>query len=529
MENQKCRTATHGLPYDMRVIVEGVHASPRQITRMELARKYGRTIIDRLIAGGHLAEGITAKGHDCIIATCMTETEINNYFTRPWTDEDDVTLQKYWGEGLSTLSIGKSMDRAGGNILGRAWELELARGQRKPDDFTITAPVWKIRSLRAVLIDAERRGIDPTDDGEGLEHKALTRRFSMGRMLTASITTPPSWPQADLALFRRLRDRQMTTKAIAHALMRNPADVASRMMMDGRNLSNLWTDKENKIIVECNARGMDLEEMAKMLPGRTLYAIRGRRRILCGNRSKYKPWTKAEDHALLDAWERGVRGLALADAVPGRSAHACRQHLRVLLQVIRTSAPWSDVEEQLLIRAAYTKKKIKEMSDWLGREELEIRRKLKELGMDKRSRANHSVPVLSGAAINVILRAPCSEAQGIGKRPTITTETLDIIHLRRVGRESLTDICKDLDISRAAVYRAMERHGMKVDVYANPGSTKKAKVEDAYKGAYAELEDIVQRKENGESITSIACRYGVSRATIQRRIKLHEDGKLDYV
>ena len=76
------RAPTHTLSRDQRVIVEGVHASPQPVTRLVLARKYGRTVIDRLIDTGHLTEGLTPSGRDCIIPTDMTVSEIDNYFTR---------------------------------------------------------------------------------------------------------------------------------------------------------------------------------------------------------------------------------------------------------------------------------------------------------------------------------------------------------------------------------------------------------------------------------------------------------------
>lgn len=42
-------------------------------------------------------------------------------------------------------------------------------------------PAWRISRLRNLLIDAELRGSDPSDEGEDLAHRALRRRFARGR------------------------------------------------------------------------------------------------------------------------------------------------------------------------------------------------------------------------------------------------------------------------------------------------------------------------------------------------------------
>jgi hypothetical protein len=42
-------------------------------------------------------------------------------------------------------------------------------------------PAWRIARLRDALRDAMRRGADPLESGEDLSHRALHRRFAMGR------------------------------------------------------------------------------------------------------------------------------------------------------------------------------------------------------------------------------------------------------------------------------------------------------------------------------------------------------------
>jgi hypothetical protein len=45
-----------------------------------------------------------------------------------------------------------------------------------------TIPAWRIARLRVALHDAQRRGADPVDVGDDLPHRALQRRFTLGRV-----------------------------------------------------------------------------------------------------------------------------------------------------------------------------------------------------------------------------------------------------------------------------------------------------------------------------------------------------------
>lgn len=178
-------------------------------------------------------------------------------------------------------------------------------------------------------------------------------------------------------------------------------------------------------------------------------------------------------------------------------------------------------------RYSLIRRKLKEMAEWLGREEWEIRVKLKELGLNKKSRKNFSVPVLSGAAINVILKAPKPEGYSRGQRPMLSRDILELIHRRRLNGETMVAVCDDLGVGHAAVYRAMQREGMETGCYKNIGNTKKAA--SAPSGRINEdIEDMIKRKAAGEDIQSIADHYGISRAAVHRRIQLHEEGGLEF-
>jgi hypothetical protein len=56
-------------------------------------------------------------------------------------------------------------------------------------------PAWRVARLRTVLRDAEQRGGDPDDDGHDLLHRALQRRFILGRQRGTNVPTPVLRPK----------------------------------------------------------------------------------------------------------------------------------------------------------------------------------------------------------------------------------------------------------------------------------------------------------------------------------------------
>jgi hypothetical protein len=52
-------------------------------------------------------------------------------------------------------------------------------------------PAWRIARLRLALRDAMQRGRDAGDEGEELGHRALRRRFDLGRALAQAASTRP--------------------------------------------------------------------------------------------------------------------------------------------------------------------------------------------------------------------------------------------------------------------------------------------------------------------------------------------------
>jgi hypothetical protein len=54
-----------------------------------------------------------------------------------------------------------------------------------------TIPAWRIARLRAALRDAMQRGRDGAEDNDEQNHRALKRRFAVGRHLAVKAATTP--------------------------------------------------------------------------------------------------------------------------------------------------------------------------------------------------------------------------------------------------------------------------------------------------------------------------------------------------
>ncbi|MCP4548414.1 MAG: helix-turn-helix domain-containing protein [bacterium] len=309
--------------------------------------------------------------------------------------------------------------------------------------------------MRSSLIDAEKRGLDLNDDGEGLEHRAALRRFAEARKLVTDSGTPDSWPDEERSILIQLRDRHMSIRSIANALMRKPEEVAIRLLMAGRSLGGKWSEEEDRIIVDGFSEGLGFSEMARRLPGRTRAAVKARCRTLCGTRSKIRPWTKAEDHALLEMWSRGVRGDKIAEACPGRSGPACHQHLHRILRIPRNDRPWDNSEILVLIRGVYNRKSVREIAEWLGRNDREVRSKIRQLGLKKKN-SHSNIPEIGGAAVSAILEAENVTQLKHGRKRKIPEDKVTEVKKKMAERKiPVTAIAKEYGVSRGALYRTV--------------------------------------------------------------------------
>jgi hypothetical protein len=58
-----------------------------------------------------------------------------------------------------------------------------------------TIPAWRIARLRTALRNAEQRGTDPNNEGHDLTHRALQRRFALGRRRAKNVPSQTSRPK----------------------------------------------------------------------------------------------------------------------------------------------------------------------------------------------------------------------------------------------------------------------------------------------------------------------------------------------
>jgi hypothetical protein len=61
--------------------------------------------------------------------------------------------------------------------------------------FFEAVPAWRFARLRTALRDAEQRGANLDDDGSDLAHRALRRRFALGRLRARNARAPGLRPK----------------------------------------------------------------------------------------------------------------------------------------------------------------------------------------------------------------------------------------------------------------------------------------------------------------------------------------------
>lgn len=351
------RVNAHHLPAPEKNVVAALTEGKGYARRLDLAREHGAAVIDRLEGQGHLVEGLSGT----LSLSPLTLRELDRY--SPWKDEEIAILRRNWHSGVSIIKLAASLKRTGGDVLQKAWEQGLDRS-RKPvpaDEFNTYVPAWRVRRLRLQLVEAERRGIDPRDDGTDISHRALRRRFNGGR---ASIQRPLNdrqpWSRQDVKTLQRMQGDGHTIGAIARVLKRTVPGVSSKLTSLGFGIRkhDNWTYEEDSLLAEGIAEGLSNRAIAEKLKKRTVKSIKSRAAALhlTGPRA-FRPWTPVERNALRAAVANGDNIKIFAGTID-RTYHGCRYQSRImgLVHPDNTVVQMYTKEEDARIREGYEKR-----------------------------------------------------------------------------------------------------------------------------------------------------------------------------
>ena len=289
---QSRKTYSELSDYD-RAVIDIVRAADKPLPRLALARGFSGSCISRLIDQGHLAE--TPSGE--IIPTPLTVREMV-----------DQRIVQGWQAGKGYCHIAALAETTPGTAFDRIQDMGLDSRRRRRGGFQIPVEGHKVRRLRWMLIDAERRGLDTSDDGRDLEHRALYRRFKEARNLVRQFPkrAPDKWSNGAVVELRQLRDVGKSVARIAKHLGRPPEHVAQRIVLEGRSTWVRWQDWEEKEVYDGLRTGLSFAAIAARLPGRSEGAVRHRaKRLLRVTRSNLK-WTDYADTILTNALVNGL-------------------------------------------------------------------------------------------------------------------------------------------------------------------------------------------------------------------------------
>lgn len=370
------RTNTHDLPKRLRTIVEGVSLAPFRLETMQLRRKFGGADINRLIDRGYLAEVIAGRAR-YVDLTPLARHELDR--PRPWTKIEDQLLSKEWPANTRVSAIARALNRSASDVMARAAHLGLERKGRRWRRFAQAAPAWKTRRLRVALVEAERRGIDFNDDGAGLMHVALQKRFLRARRWATTLRPRGSgrWRQSEYSALRGFRDAGKSILRMSQLLDRHPTDIVHSLQVIGRSVDGTWTPAEDKIIADGVADGASYSKIAKRLAGRDIRQVTARAAKLCASHQVERvAWTGNEIQPLLRGAALGLRGRALTQCVPTRGHHAVRRKFYKLTRDSRGNDPWSEVDFAILVRAMYREESAAEIAKWLDRRVEDVETKL---------------------------------------------------------------------------------------------------------------------------------------------------------
>jgi hypothetical protein len=421
----QARINAHHLHPEHMKILNRVLSSKELPTRIDLIRRYSRSSIEALVAGGHLADAI-ARGHDCVMVTALTQRELDQL--PPWQKHEEHLLQTRWSVGAPILSIAADLGRSGGDVVSHAWKLGLLRRTHWSTGYV---EARNFRHMRCRLIDAERRGLRHDDNGKDILHRAEQRRFRNARRhLNASVRYCLPWSSEDLATLRECLKSDYSIAMISHQIEREPSDVAKKIVLNGRRLRKQFTEEEKSRLVGGFCSGLSLSEVAQLLPGRSKHSVNHMAKRLCPEAfQKSSVWSIADKRKLLMSYLSGVRGIALAELFPKRSKHAVRRYLYGLLHE-RDQDPFSPAELQIMIGAIKRGESVECISRWLARNPETISSKIKNNRIGWKGRP----PALTPNDLKEVQRLRRSESltnQEIGARFGLSPSTISR-HLKRI-------------------------------------------------------------------------------------------------
>jgi hypothetical protein len=169
--------------------------------RMRDALKFDPVEVRRALDDGLILKAALRFGAaEVVVLLPAPAAEVDD---ESWTDEEMQYLEMAYCGGVSFMAMTRALKRSGTDILRQAWRMKWertrpgaaprpkagrgrprGRGWRKAaDGWETEIPAWRIARLRALLEEAQARGARPQDDGDGLVHRALRRRFATGRSL----------------------------------------------------------------------------------------------------------------------------------------------------------------------------------------------------------------------------------------------------------------------------------------------------------------------------------------------------------
>lgn len=413
------------LPKSFKSVIKKISKLKEPISPLDASRKFEGPTIKRLVAEGHL-NSAAVDGRKCLIISPLTEKEMKGH--QPWTSDDDRALREQWAKGDNLYKISTVLGRQPGIVLTRAHQIRVRRVSDGEIEFSSCVMRWRRKKLRIMLIEAERRGLDINDGGDGLMwHRSLLRRFHLARN---HVSAPPSedaprWDGLELASVRGLRDKGKSVAFMAFLLKRDVEDVARRLVLEGRLVNGYWSDVEDAKIAHGMRHGLRPSAIAGRLKNRTTQEVKGRIDQLFRNRRVKRPWTAAELQLLVDYHVAGFRGFALTDRFPCRGHHAIRRQLYGLLKEPREGKPWEVADVNIMTRALMRDEPVAEVAKWLGRD-LESVERLYHFKADDRS----------------------------GRRSILSrSDAIEVKRLREQEGVTQEEIAKRFGVSRATIYR----------------------------------------------------------------------------